>query len=436
MSPAIADIRQELDAHLEKLKREEKPLEVERLKRRTLYDLARIREIGYTNGIENYSRHFDGRAPGEPPHTLLSYFPKTKEGNPDFLTIIDESHVTVPQIGGMFAGDRSRKDTLIEYGFRLPSARDNRPLTFEEFEARVGQTIYTSATPGAYELSLATREGQIVEQIIRPTGLVDPEIIVRGIVEEGEYKGQVADFIQETEKVVEGGGRVLVTTLTKKMAEDLAGYLIDRGIKANYIHSDIKTIDRITTLTDFRKGVFDCLVGVNLLREGLDLPEVELVGILDADKEGFLRSETSLIQTIGRAARNVLGRVILYADRETGSMKRSIDETNRRREIQRAYNKTHHITPKTIIKKIHDIAENMRSEHEKVVRSALLLEQSLYEEDPKAFITAKREEMAVAVEALDFETAAIIRDQIYALEGKEVVDKKESKKRSIQKRTR
>lgn len=433
---AIADIRQELDAHLEKLKREEKPLEVERLKRRTLYDLARIREIGYTNGIENYSRHFDGRAPGEPPHTLLSYFPKTKEGNPDFLTIIDESHVTVPQIGGMFAGDRSRKDTLIEYGFRLPSARDNRPLTFEEFEARVGQTIYTSATPGAYELSLATREGQIVEQIIRPTGLVDPEIIVRGIVEEGEYKGQVADFIQETEKVVEGGGRVLVTTLTKKMAEDLAGYLIDRGIKANYIHSDIKTIDRITTLTDFRKGVFDCLVGVNLLREGLDLPEVELVGILDADKEGFLRSETSLIQTIGRAARNVLGRVILYADRETGSMKRSIDETNRRREIQRAYNKTHHITPKTIIKKIHDIAENMRSEHEKVVRSALLLEQSLYEEDPKAFITAKREEMAVAVEALDFETAAIIRDQIYALEGKEVVDKKESKKRSIQKRTR
>ena len=433
---AIADIRQELDAHLEKLKREEKPLEVERLKRRTLYDLARIREIGYTNGIENYSRHFDGRAPGEPPHTLLSYFPKTKDGNPNFLTIIDESHVTVPQIGGMFAGDRSRKDTLIEYGFRLPSARDNRPLTFEEFEARVGQTIYTSATPGAYELSLATREGQIVEQIIRPTGLVDPEIIVRGIVEEGEYKGQVADFIQETEKVVEGGGRVLVTTLTKKMAEDLAGYLIDRGIKANYIHSDIKTIDRITTLTDFRKGVFDCLVGVNLLREGLDLPEVELVGILDADKEGFLRSETSLIQTIGRAARNVLGRVILYADRETGSMKRSIDETNRRREIQRAYNKTHHITPKTIIKKIHDIAENMRSEHEKVVRSALLLEQSLYEEDPKAFITAKREEMAVAVEALDFETAAIIRDQIYALEGKEVVDKKESKKRSIQKRTR
>ena len=322
---ALEDIRRELDEQLEKFKREEKLLEAERLKRRTLHDIALIRELGYTTGIENYSRHFDGRAPGEPPHTLLSYFPHKKDGSADFLTIIDESHVTVPQIGGMFAGDRSRKDTLVEHGFRLPSARDNRPLTFDEFAARVGQVIYTSATPGPYEKQHSVApHGQIVEQIIRPTGLIDPELVVRPIAETGAFRGQVADFIDESEIVIKRGGRAIATTLTKQMAEDLAEFLRERKIKAEYLHSDIKTIDRIQILTDFRKGEFDILVGVNLLREGLDLPEVELVGILDADKEGFLRSETSLIQTIGRAARNVLGRVILYADVMTGSLERAI----------------------------------------------------------------------------------------------------------------
>ncbi|MEK7515362.1 MAG: helicase-related protein, partial [Patescibacteria group bacterium] len=302
---AIEDIKLELGEQLAKFKREEKPLEAERLKRRTLHDLALIRELGYTSGIENYSRHFDGRKPGEPPFTLLSYFPK------NFLTVIDESHVTVPQIGGMYAGDKSRKDVLVEYGFRLPSARDNRPLRFEEFEERVGQVIYTSATPGPYEKS---HSEQVVEQVIRPTGLIDPELVVRSVSDDGKYRGQIADFIAEAEVVIKRGGRALATTLTKQMAEDLAEFLKKKGIKAEYLHSDVKTIDRIDILTKFRQGGFDILVGVNLLREGLDLPEVELVGILDADKEGFLRSETSLIQTIGRAARNVLGRVILYAD--------------------------------------------------------------------------------------------------------------------------
>jgi excinuclease ABC subunit B len=339
---ALKDIKAELDEQLERFKREEKPLEHERLKRRTLHDIALIRELGYTNGIENYSRHFDGRAPGEPPHTLLSYFPHKKDGSADFLTVIDESHVTVPQIGGMFAGDRSRKDNLVEYGFRLPSARDNRPLTFEEFEERVGQTIYTSATPGPFEREHSVPpNGKIAEQIIRPTGLIDPELIIRGVVEKDGYKGQVADFIADAETVIKGGGRALATTLTKQMAEDLASFLREKKIKAEYLHSDVKTIDRIDILTNFRKGKFDILVGVNLLREGLDLPEVELVGILDADKEGFLRSETSLIQTIGRAARNVLGRVILYADVMTGSLERAIGETNRRR-LSHHQKKIHH----------------------------------------------------------------------------------------------
>jgi excinuclease ABC subunit B len=327
---AIEDIKRELDERLEQLKREEKPLEHERLKRRTMHDLAMIREMGYTGGIENYSRHFDGRAPGEPPFTLLSYFPHKKDGSPDFLTVLDESHVTVSQIGGMYAGDKSRKDVLVEFGFRLPSARDNRPLRFEEFEERVGQVIYTSATPGKYEQEHSVLpSGQVVEQIIRPTGLLDPELVVRGVVEEGTYKGQITDFIAESEIVIARGGRALATTLTKQMAEDLAEFLRAKGMKAEYLHSDVKTIDRIDILTAFRKGEFDVLVGVNLLREGLDLPEVELVGILDADKEGFLRSETSLIQTIGRAARNVLGRVILYADNMTGSLERAIGETTR-----------------------------------------------------------------------------------------------------------
>ncbi len=429
---AIEDIKLELDEQLAKFKREEKPLEAERIKRRTLHDLALIRELGYTTGIENYSRHFDRRAPGEPPFTLLSYF---KRCDTDFLTVIDESHVTVPQIGGMYAGDKSRKDVLIEYGFRLPSARDNRPLRFEEFEERVGQVLYTSATPGPYEKS---HSEQIVEQVIRPTGLIDPELTVRPVSEGAErmsditcptsdvghvmsdigaYRGQIADFIDEAEIVIKRGGRALATTLTKQMAEDLASFLREKGIKAEYLHSDVKTIDRIDILTKFRQGGFDILVGVNLLREGLDLPEVELVGILDADKEGFLRSETSLIQTIGRAARNVLGRVILYADVMTNSLEKAIGETNRRRALQLAYNTEHGITPKTIKKEIHDIAASMRSEHQRTIDELLVLDTLAYKDDPKEFIKRKREEMEEAVEQLDFETAALIRDEIYKLEG-------------------
>jgi excinuclease ABC subunit B len=414
---AIADIQAELDERLAQLKREEKPLEAERLKRRTTHDIALIRELGYTNGIENYSRHFDGRAPGEAPHTLLSYFPHKKDGTADFLTVLDESHVTVSQIGGMYAGDRSRTDVLVEHGFRLPSARDNRPLKFDEFEKRIGQVIFTSATPGVYEKehSIAPH-GKVVEQIIRPTGLVDPELVIRPVTGTDSYKGQVADFIEEAQKTIKGGGRVLATTLTKQMAEDLSVFLREKGVKAEYLHSDVKTIDRITILSEF-------LVGVNLLREGLDLPEVELVGILDADKEGFLRSETSLIQTIGRAARNVLGRVILYADNMTGSLERAISETDRRRTIQLAYNVEHGITPQTIKKEIRDIAESMRSEHQKTVDSMLSLDTLLYNEDPESFLKDKRKQMEVAVEELDFETAAIIRDEILTLEGKEVPSK-------------
>ena len=411
---AIIDIKIELEEQLAKFKREEKPLEVERLKRRTLHDLALIRELGYTSGIENYSRHFDGRASGEPPHTLLSYFPHKKDGSADFLTIIDESHVTVPQIGGMYAGDKSRKDVLVEYGFRLPSARDNRPLQFEEFEERIGQVLYTSATPGPYERK---HSEQVVEQVIRPTGLIDPELAVRAVSDTGMYKGQIADFIDEAETVIKRGGRALATTLTKRMAEDLAAFLRERGMKAEYLHSDVKTIDRINILSNFRKGKFDILVGVNLLREGLDLPEVELIGILDADKEGFLRSETSLIQTIGRAARNVLGRVILYADAMTGSLERAIGETNRRRALQVSYNKKHGITPQTIKKEIHDIAASMRTEHQRTIDELLVLDTLAYKDDPQAFIKRKREEMEEAVEKLDFETAALIRDEIYKLEG-------------------
>lgn len=422
---AIADIEAELDKRLKEFATEGKLLEAERLKRRTKYDVALMKEIGYCNGIENYSRHFDGRKPGEPAYTLLSYFPHKADGTPDFLTVIDESHVTVPQLGGMYAGDQSRKKTLIDFGFRLPSAADNRPLKFEEFEERVGTTIYTSATPGLYEGEHST---QVVEQVIRPTGLIDPEIILRPVTGStsspqagtASYGGQVKDFIKETEEVVKGGGRVLVTTLTKKMAEDLAEFLKEKKIKAEYIHSDIKTIDRITILTQFRKGDFDCIVGVNLLREGLDLPEVELVGILDADKEGFLRSETSLIQTIGRAARNVKGRVILYADEMTGSMTNAISETNRRRAIQIAYNEKHGITPKTIQKNIKDITETLQSERERAVDLLLAvdLDRANDPKQLKKLIAERRDAMSDAVELLDFETAALIRDEIYKLEEK------------------
>lgn len=416
---AMIDIKQELKTQLAKFKKEEKLLEAQRLERRTDHDLALIREIGYCNGIENYSRHFDGRSSGEAPYTLLSYFPHTKDGTPDFLTVIDESHVTIPQLGGMYAGDRSRKNTLVEHGFRLPSAIDNRPLNFTEFEARIGQCMYTSATPGTYEMehSAPTAGGQIVEQIIRPTGLVDPIIDVYPVVEKGSYEGQVKHFIDESIKTIASGGRVLVTTLTKQMAEDLSEFLTERQVNSKYVHSDIKTMERIEILTDFRKGVFDCLVGVNLLREGLDLPEVELVAILDADKEGFLRSETALIQTIGRAARNIRGRVLLYADEITKSLRRAIDETNRRREIQIAYNTKHGITPTTIAKEIKDITQVMQTEHSKAIGVLLTIDSELYKKDPKGLLKEKRAQMSSAVEVLDFETAAILRDEIKALEA-------------------
>lgn len=411
---AVADIQAELKDRLAALRKAGKELDAERLRRRTVQDVALIKEIGYCNGIENYSRHFDRRREGEPPHTLLSYFPHNEDGTPDFLTIIDESHVTLPQIAGMQAGDRARKDTLIDFGFRLPSARDNRPLTFDEFQERTGETLYVSATPGKFEL----REGNIVEQIIRPTGLVDPAVDIRPIVATDAYEGQVKDFIAEAEKVTKRGARSLVTVLTKKMAEDLSAFLKDKGIKAEYIHSDVKTVERIQILTQFRKGDFDVLVGVNLLREGLDLPEVELVGILDADKEGFLRSETSLIQTIGRAARNVHGRVILYAENLTGSMERALDETNRRREKQIAYNKKHGITPQTIKKQVKDISDQFMKSHSKAV--ATMVEMDLGTATTKAarkkLITQKRKQMLEAAKNLDFETAALLRDEVKVLE--------------------
>ncbi len=406
---AAKDISHELAERLKELQAEGKNLEAERLKRRTNYDLAMIREIGYCNGIENYSRHFSGKIPGEPPDSLLSYLPHNPDGSPDFLTIIDESHVTVPQIGGMQAGDASRKQSLIDHGFRLPSARDNRPLKFHEFEERIGQTIFTSATPGKFEAEKST---QVVEQIIRPTGLIDPEITIKPVVEKGSYQGQIKDFITEAIKTIKGGGRVIATTLTKKMAEDLSQYLKEKEVKAEYLHSDILTIERIEILTKFRRGEFDCLVGVNLLREGLDLPEVEFIGILDADKEGFLRSETSLIQIIGRAARNIKGHVTLYADNVTGSIERAVEETDRRRSIQVAHNTKHGITPKTIIKKIRDITEELTREREKTAAFSLALESELLKNNPEKIIKEKERSMNAAVKILDFETAAILRDEI------------------------
>lgn len=458
---AIEDIKLELEEQLAHFKREGKILEAERLRRRTQHDLALMREVGYCNGIENYSRHFDRRKPGEAPYTLLSYFPHKADGTADFLTIIDESHVTIPQLGGMYAGDRSRKDTLVEHGFRLPSAVDNRPLKFSEFEANVGQCIYTSATPGRYEfekccpmacptpsakksgggskstekfhidIAACVQEGAVVEQIIRPTGLIDPEIVVRKVTGQGEYPGQVKDFIEESVKVIAGGARVLTTTLTKRMAEDLAEFLEDRNIKSKYIHSDVETLERIEILTDFRRGKFDCLVGVNLLREGLDLPEVELVAILDADKEGFLRSETALIQTIGRAARNVNGRVILYADEMTKALEYAISETKRRRELQLAYNAAHGITPKTIAKEIKSIADQLRTQHDETVDSLLKVDVTLFEKDPKGVLKDKRRQMDEAVAILDFETAAIIRDEIRYLESLKDEKKKAARKKNV-----
>lgn len=433
---AFKSIKSELEERLKELTKQGKDLEAERLRRKTSYDLALIREVGYCNGIENYSRHFSGKDAGEAPDTLLSYFPKKRRTmrnergrtqiieEPDFLTIIDESHVTVPQIRGMQAGDASRKNTLIEYGFRLPSARDNRPLNFGEFEKRVGQTIYTSATPSDFERE---NSEQIVEQVIRPTGLVDPVVDIKPITEvKGKNLSQVFDFIDEALKVIKNGGRVIATTLTKKMAEDLSEYLKEKGVKAEYLHSEIKTIDRIDILTNFRKGKFDCIVGVNLLREGLDLPEVEFIGILDADKEGFLRSDTSLIQTIGRAARNSAGRVVLYADNMTGSIQRALEETNRRREKQIAYNTKHGITPKTILKKIHDITEHLRSDHDRAVAELLKIDREVMGKKPVQLIRQKEAQMNASVKILDFESAAILRDEIAQL--KEMVAIKKVKK--------
>lgn len=445
---AIKAIKLELAERLKVLEDRGMLLEVERLKRRTTYDLAMMEEIGYCNGIENYSRHLSGRKTGEAPETLLSYFPHKADGTPDFLTVIDESHVSIPQIGGMFAGDESRKKNLVEYGFRLPSALDNRPLKFYEFEEKIGQAIYTSATPGNYEKEHST---QVVEQIIRPTGLVDPKLEIRpviGAVTASEtkqsqsqisarpnepirygrasvntpsvdsiYPGQIKDFINEALKEISKGNRVIATTLTKKMAEDLSAYLKEQGVKAEYLHSEIKTMERIKILTEFRRGTFDCLVGVNLLREGLDLPELSFIGILDADKEGFLRSEVSLIQTIGRAARNIDGRVILYADIVTKSMQKAIDETNRRRAIQIAYNKKHNITPQTIIKEIRDITKSLESDRDRAIHDILAIE--LVGADSKKIkklVKEKNKQMIVAVKDLDFETAAILRDEILELE--------------------
>lgn len=435
---AVKDIRFELEQRLKELENEGKLLEAERLKRRTNYDLALIKEIGYCNGIENYSRHFSGKTPGEPPDSLLSYFPHKADGSPDFLTVIDESHVTVPQLNGMYAGDASRKQSLVDYGFRLPSAKDNRPLKFDEFLERVGLMIYTSATPGKFEME---NSQNIVEQVIRPTGLVDPEVVVKPIVGDkidtlnvsektgeleklGKYPGQIVDFVGEAQKVIKKGFRVLATTLTKKMAEDLSEYLKEKKIKAEYLHSDVETLERIRIITDLRKGKFDILVGVNLLREGLDLPEVSLIGILDADKEGFLRSESALIQTIGRAARNVEGKVILYADSVTGSMDRAIKETERRRELQLEYNKEHRITPKTIIKKIKDITEELDSEHQKTVKTLLQFDMERYQKNPEKIIKEKEKQMQQAVKELDFETAAILRDEIRELLRKTKSDEK------------
>jgi excinuclease ABC subunit B len=394
---AIESIRAELEERLAELRAMGKLLEAQRLEQRTLHDLEMLQELGYCPGIENYSRHLDGRKPGEPPCTLIDYFPK------DFLMVIDESHQTIPQIRGMYNGDRSRKEVLIEYGFRLPSALDNRPLKFEEFEQKMNQVIYVSATPGTYERA---KSQKIVEQIIRPTGLVDPEVIVRPV------RGQVDDLIAEIREVTQRGERVLVTTLTKKMAEDLTEYLTELGIKARYLHSEIETLDRVDILHDLRLGEFDVLVGVNLLREGLDLPEVSLVAILDADKEGFLRSETSLIQTIGRAARNVRGRVILYADVVTDSMARALAETQRRRQLQLEYNQKHGITPETVKKAIKEFMPELARER-KEKRAAKVAAKT--PADLAKLIKELEREMFAAAKRLEFERAAQLRDEIREL---------------------
>ncbi|HYQ61124.1 MAG TPA: excinuclease ABC subunit UvrB, partial [Desulfatiglandales bacterium] len=398
MEPALKRIEAEMKPRVEHFLKEGKVVEAQRIEQRTRFDLEMLKEFGYCHGIENYSRHLSGREPGEPPYTLIDYFPE------DFLIVLDESHATIPQVGGMYEGDRSRKQTLVDFGFRLPSALDNRPLTFKEFEQRVSQAVFVSATPGPYELEKG--KGRIVEQIIRPTGLTDPEMKVKPAT------GQVDDLLYEIRKRAGKGERVLVTTLTKKMAEDLTDYYIELEVRARYLHSDIDTLERVELIRDLRQGKFDVLIGVNLLREGLDLPEVSLVAILDADKEGFLRSERSLIQTAGRAARNVNGEVILYADSLTGSMRRALDETERRRRIQERYNEEMGITPETVQSSIKDILSSIYESDYWTV--AVAEEMPAYSVDETA-LKKLEEEMREAAKKLDFERAIELRDRIKEL---------------------
>jgi excinuclease ABC subunit B len=401
LKQAVEQIETELVERVAYYKKMDKPLEAERIEQRTRYDLEMMREVGYCSGIENYSRHMDGRPQGSPPWVLLDYFP------PDYLLVLDESHMTIPQVRGMSGGDRSRKQTLVDFGFRLPSAMDNRPLSFDEFETHMGQTIYTSATPGPYELERANR---VVQQIIRPTGILDPEVEVRPV------EGQVDNLLGEIRARVERHERVLVTTLTKRMAEDLAEYIAELGIKVQYLHSEVETLERVEILRDLRLGVYDVLVGINLLREGLDLPEVSLVAILDADKEGFLRSDKALIQNIGRAARHTAGKVIMYGDKITDSMRRAIDETARRRKVQMDYNEAHGIEPVQIIKAVRDLTEQIRSAHADV-KAKPEGEISLSRMEAERIVRDLEKEMKSAAQNLEFEKAAALRDQLYELRG-------------------
>ncbi|NWF69765.1 MAG: excinuclease ABC subunit UvrB [Chloroflexi bacterium] len=406
LQKAIHDIEQELEGQIAFFKSQGKLVEAQRLDQRVRYDVEMLRETGFTAGIENYSRHLDQRLPGSPPYSLIDYFPK------DYLLVIDESHMTIPQLHGMYNGDRTRKTTLVEYGFRLPSALDNRPLKFDEIEERMGQTIYTSATPGPYEMQ---RAHAVVQQIIRPTGVLDPQISVRPV------EGQVEDLLQEVALRVKKGQRAIITTLTQKMAEELAGYLNEVGVRAHYLHAEIETLERVEILRDLRMGVYDAVVGINLLREGIDLPEVSLVCILDADKEGFLRSEQALVQIIGRAARHIEGQVILYANKMTAAMKGAIDETERRRAIQQAYNQQHGITPASIVKEIRDLTDRIRAqvaeEDSKKLAAGEIDVADLPKEDLHKMIKALEKEMKEAAKSLEFEKAAALRDQLFELRG-------------------
>ncbi len=405
LKKALHDIEAELEERLAFFRQQGQLLEAQRLEQRTRYDLEMIREVGYCSGIENYSRHLDQRPAGAPPWTLLDYFPD------DYLLVIDESHMTIPQVRGMFNGDRQRKITLVDYGFRLPSALDNRPLSFEEFQKRMGQTIYTSATPGPWEREISQKT---VQQIIRPTGVLDPEVFVRPV------EGQIEDLLQEVALRVKKGQRALITTLTQRMAEELAGYINEMGIRAHYLHAEIETIERVEILRDLRLGVYDVLVGINLLREGIDLPEVSLVAILDADKEGFLRSEQALIQNIGRAARHIEGKVILYANTMTDSMKRAIEETNRRRAIQARYNIEHNITPASIVKQVRDLTDRVRAMSDEAAKAEAGRTVNLAElpkDEIHRMIKELEREMKAAAQALEFEKAAALRDQMLDLRG-------------------